>query len=104
MVQQLWITLLGKQGIEGLPIESAFEDLTVLASGSGIKEGERTISFFPAVSDQRSRYSFHKAADSLGLLIECIVRALTNYQMLFEYYFIPFSCSLGSFCPPEASF
>ena len=47
MVQQLWITLLGKQGIEGLPIESAFEDLTVLASGSGIKEGERTISFFP---------------------------------------------------------
>ena len=48
MVQQLWITLLRKQGIEGLPIESAFEDLTVLASGSGIKEGERTISFFPA--------------------------------------------------------
>ena len=29
-------------------MESAFEDLTVLASGSGIKEGERTISFFPA--------------------------------------------------------
>ena len=48
MDQQLWITLLGKQGIEGFPIESAFEDLTVLASGSGIKEGERTISFFPA--------------------------------------------------------